>query len=484
MNRLRLIIKNTAGFLGSLIFNRFLNFLVTIILVRYLGPKNLGQYTFVLTFAGLFALFCDLGIGQLVTREVSQDRTRAGSFLGNYLSLQLLLSSVVVVVMVIVINHFQYPHIIRLALYITGLNLLVVSLAQPFFNIAIAFEKLRFTAIASIIGNIFYCLSLLAAVFFRKGLLILVSVSLVTSILEFFLVAFICSRFCVKPIFKFNKLLWLTVARFFLPFALYIVFTGLYRRIDIVMLSRMKTDIAVGFYGAAYKIIYLFILIPTSFSRAVFPLLSQQAAEDRIKLSQTVSWSMKYLLALGFPIAIIGSFFCREIILLLFGPEFLNSAVVLNILIWVLVLVFWHSILSQALIAIKNMLAVVSGTIIAFILNVGLNFLLIPKYSYVGAAATTVFSELFIGLWFYLSLRKILPLKYSLYDFLKIVIASLIMILLFQLTYQFYFLIVITLGIVFYIIALYLLHFIGRGERVLLKEAFARKDGLFKRDAI
>lgn len=463
-----IIFKNALSFFGSLVFNRFLNFLTSIVLVRYLGPAGLGQYTFVLTLAGLFALFCDLGIGQLLIREVSKDNSRAAKYLGNYLFIQLLLSGLVFSIMLGMVSLYKYPAVVKLALVIMGLNLVVVSFSQPFYNITMAFDKLRFNAISTVISNVFYCLCILAAVYFRRGLLMLVTANLLTSIIELSLAVFICTRFCARPKFIFDREIWFTVGRNFIPFGLYLIFTGFYRQIDIIMLSAMKTVADVGFYSAAFKIIYLFLLIPTSFSKAIFPLLSKEAQGDQRQLSGTISFSMKYLLALSFPLAIAGTLFAPEIISLLFGQKFLASSLVLIILIWDVVLVFWHSTLCQSLIASNKMISVVWGSILAFILNLGLNFLLIPKYSYLGAAWATLASELVVGLWFYLATYRLVHFKHPVIEVAQIVFASLIMFIALYFVRINNLFIALLFGLAVYLVALLGVRFISPKEKTLL----------------
>jgi O-antigen/teichoic acid export membrane protein len=445
--------------------------------VRYLGPANLGQYNFVLTFAGIFALFCDLGLGQLVIRQVSQDRQKASLYLSNYLYLQLLLSLVVFAIMCIILNSFHYSYLIKLAVYIAGINLIVVGLSQPFYNIAIAFERLKFIAVANILSNIFYCLCLLAAIFFSKGLLILISVTLATSVLELILVIFICNKTCVRPVYRIDKQIWLIFARFFAPFSLYLIFTGLYRRLDIVLLANMQSDNAVGLYSAAYKIVFFLLLIPTSFSKAIFPLLSERATKPDESFKKVVFWSMKYLLALSLPIALGGSFFSQKIVILLFGPVFSNSAIALSILLWSVVLVFWHSTLSQALIALNKMKQVILGVIVAFIVNLGVNLILIPKYSYIGASLAAFYSELIAGVWFYLALSRWTKSSIKFSELIKILIAGLVMVAILKISSQMNFFISLALGSIFYIITLFIMKFINPAEKALLREAFKVRNG-------
>ncbi len=459
-----------------MVLNRLLNFLVSIWLVRYLGPAQLGQYSFVLAFVSLFALFCDLGMGQLVICQVSKDRSSANAYLGAYLIIQILISLTVLSIMMGFISNFNYPQLIKLALYIAGVNLLVSSLSGPFYNLIIAFEKLRFNALMSVISNIFYCLLIISAIYFRKGLLVLVSATLLTSMLELAISILICLGIGIRPDFKFDKKIWQTLLKYIGPFALYLIFTGLYRRIDVVILQHLQGDAAVGFYSAAYKIIFLFLLLPASFVKAVFPLLSEQASQDKDKLAQTLLWSMKYLVALSLPIAVSCALFSRQIITLFFGQAFLNSGMILSILGWSLVFSSSNHILSSGLVAAVKMVEVVSGTLIVFIVNLVLNFILIPKFSYIGAAYSILISELFAAGWFYIAIKKSAVFRHPLSEFSKIIIGALAMVGLLWFLRGFNLFIAIGSGLIIYIGALLILKFISPAEKVLLREALSIKN--------
>ncbi|MEW6009206.1 MAG: flippase [Candidatus Omnitrophota bacterium] len=476
INRLKLIIDNTVSFFGSLLLNRLLNFLVSIWLVRYLGPVQLGQYSFVLAFVSLFALFCDLSIGQLVICQVSKDHSLANRYLGSYLIIQFLISLTVLSIMLGVISNLHYSQLIRLALYIAGINLFASSLSAPFYNLIIAFEKLRFNALMSVISNIFYCLLILSTIYFRKGILVLISATLLTSILEFIMNVLVCLRIGVWPDFRFDKKIWQILLKYIGPFAFYLIFTGLYRRIDVVVLQYLQGDTAVGFYSAAYKIIFLFLLLPASFIKAIFPLLSEQASRDREKLAQTLLWSMKHLVALGLPIAISCAFFSGQIIELLFGPAFLNSSLILSILGWSLVFSFWNHILSNSLVAAVKMFEVISGTIAVFILNLFLNLILIPKFSYIGSAYSIMISELLAGVWFYIAIRKSISFKHPLVELFKIIIATLAMVILLWFLRGFNLFIAMGLGLIIYTSVLLSLKFISPAEKILLKEVVRIKN--------
>jgi O-antigen/teichoic acid export membrane protein len=79
-----------------------------------------------------------------------------------------------------------------------------------------------------------------------------------------------------------------------------------------------------------------------------------------------------------------------------YGPEFYGSVVALQVLIWATSVMFVNQLLSSTYIASGNQNIMVKLSALAALLNVGLNFVLIPIYSYTGASIATFVTELIL----------------------------------------------------------------------------------------
>jgi len=108
------------------------------------------------------------------------------------------------------------------------------------------------------------------------------------------------------------------------------------------------------------------------------------------------------------------------------------------------------------------------------LLNVGLNFLFIPMYGTVGAAITTVISEVtvFIGVFFTFRKEMMIP---SLSLFLKPLIASASMVTAIILLNNSNLVILILIGILVYLGVIYTIGGISKSELILIKEMVRRK---------
>jgi len=154
-----------------------------------------------------------------------------------------------------------------------------------------------------------------------------------------------------------------------------------------------------GWYGMAYKFIDGLTIISTNVTLALFPLMSRLAAgttgRSRPDLTRTTQLALKTLLGLAFPIAVGTTILAEPLIRLIAGESYLpHSAVALQILIWFLPFSFMNSLLQYVLIAVNQQRFITAAFVGATAANAGLNLALIPHLSYVGAALTTILSEL------------------------------------------------------------------------------------------
>jgi O-antigen/teichoic acid export membrane protein len=73
-SRAKVILKNTGALSLSTVLGKIFYFLLFILIGRYLGPSDLGKFTFALSFIGMFAVVNDLGLNILTVRDVAKDK--------------------------------------------------------------------------------------------------------------------------------------------------------------------------------------------------------------------------------------------------------------------------------------------------------------------------------------------------------------------------------------------------------------------------
>jgi len=398
------VAKNTGiVIVGDVIF-RLISLVVIIYLARYLLPAEFGKYSFVFAYLAFFGIITDLGFHAILVREMSRNSSIAPKLIGNAYIIRLILTVFAVTLSMTVISLASYPADTTTYIYIAAFTLLFLSFSDLYCTIFEANLRMEYNVVAKLVFKILSAI-LILWIIFSHGTLMQVMIALVFSEMVKTLISYSFSRKFVTPRIEIDFGLWKYLFKEALPLALSSVIWIIYYQIDVVMLSPMQGDAAVGIYSAAYKLFEPFSLIPTALMISLFPVMSEAFKTSPEKIIKSYRLSLKYLLIIAIPLAVGTTFLASKIILLVYGAEFANSTTVLQILIWGLVFIFPNFVLLNLLISIDKQKLNTYSMGLCAIVNVALNLILIPILSYNGAAIATVATNvvLFIASFFFVS---------------------------------------------------------------------------------
>ncbi len=398
MNLSQRITKNIGVKITAEIISKILGFFFIIYVARYLGAEGFGVLSFALAFTAIFGILANFGLRPLIVREVARNKSLARKYLGNILAMKIILIFIVFGLIFLALNLLDYPSQTIKVVYLVALFMILNAFSEIFNSFFQAFEKVEYISIGMILQS---GLLLSGALFvINRGFDILSFgflysfVGLVVLIYSFIILIW---KF-VKPTIIVDFSFWKSIIKGALPFGLIGVSEIIYHWSDTVMLSAMKGDAVVGWYNAAYRLFLVALLVPSTFYVAIFPVMSRFyiSAKNSLKF---ICWKyFKYITIIGVFIGVGVTLFADEIILTVFGLEYQPSIIALQILIWSAVLIFVNGAFVNLFEAINRQIMITKICGGAAVLNVGLNLLLIPKYSYVGAGIATVMSEFLITL--------------------------------------------------------------------------------------
>jgi len=386
--------------IGSLFISQTLGYVIvfiyTIYLIRYLGVENFGILSFALALTSILEILSDLGLNILMTRDVARDKSLTQKYFNNIIGIKLILLVILVSGTVLGLNLMSYPlneiYVIYLILFMFIFN----TFSGVFYSLFQAYEKLEYQSIANILNSILMLAGVLLIIKFNSGLILLsILYALIGGLVLLFYVYISLTRFKFpKPRFEFDFNFWKPTLAQALQFGLIGVFTTIYVWIDSVMLSFMVGNEAVGIYNAAYRIVLVLLFIPIVINAAVFPVMSRLYGSSSDSLQRITEKYFKFMLLISMPMGILITFFAGNIILLLFGNQYYPSVIALQILIWATVLTFINSSYVQLFQSSDKQMTVTKIAFIGMIINISLNLLLIPKYSYIAASFNTLVTEL------------------------------------------------------------------------------------------
>ena len=408
-----------------------LQVVILIYIARFLKETEFGKFNFAIAFTAISLIFIDLGLQPLLVREISRKNNIAGKYISHTIIIKSVLSIIGFLIVIIIMNLMKYAPDVRLTVYLMFISTIFKSLTDALSSVFLALERMHWdTFIKALRAGL-----LVSLVFF--GLLKnfhLIYVASMYAITEFIVlllcIAILFTRF-IKFTVKIQKGLIKYLTLESLPFALTVLFYSIYFYIDSVMLSKMRGLYEVGIYSAAYNLTIALVSIPYIYVYSIFPSLSRFYVNSRGSIEFAYKKSLLYISLIALPITAILFFAGDNIIHFLYGPGYHKSVLVLKIVaitIFFRFITFVNGIVIISIDKQKQRLYYQGATAI---INIVLNFVLIPYYGYLGAAIATVATELFLFITYFSPVAEYLKTWHYISLLIKPAIAGLIASLLF-----------------------------------------------------
>lgn len=475
MTTVKKIARNNLFMFSGQIISIVFGFFYFIYMARYLGDKNLGILSTALAFTSIVGLLGDLGLSSLTIREVSRDRLLAPKYLGNIILIKVFLTIITFVATVIAIHILGYSEQTARIVYIITLSNIFANFSQTFSSMFQAFERFEYQSASIILTNTLMFAGILFAIGHKVGLTYFAFIYVIVNVIVLAYSFFTCLRKFAIPHLNIDWIFWKQTILESLPFWLNSVFVIIYFKIDMVMLSVMSGDAIVGWYSASYKLIDALGFIPAILMSTMYPVFSKFYVNSKDSLEFAFKKSFKILTIIAIPIGIGTTILAERIIVLLYGVQYAPSVIALQILIWASVLSFINHTPATYLTSTNKQRTLMIFTFMGAILNIILNFILIPLYSYRGAAIATVATEFIVGLMIVFGIYKIQNSSILLSDTIfKSLIAGAFMGI-FLLLFQNYALILLILfAAILYFIVLYIINGFEKEDINLFNQALGR----------
>jgi O-antigen/teichoic acid export membrane protein len=398
------------------------------LITRYLGADGFGEYTTILAFFFMFSAFSDLGLNQIVLREISfKNRDlREGKIISTAFTLKLLVALLVVFTAFLLVKFLPYSEIIKKGIILSSFGLFFSSGYQILTTI---FQKRLLVyqvSIAELVGRVANLIWVFIFINLKLGLLWILG-GMILSWVSTFLIVFILAQLKIRFSFRFNFLESKKLLKNALPLGISAVITFIYFRVDTIILSLIKGIGDVGIYGAAYKIIENVAYFPAMFMGLIMPLYARYMFTNRKKFHRVASRAFDVLsfIAVGISFGIFA--LAPKIIDIIAGAGFEESVLVLRILSISILGLFYAQYFNTILITANFQKKLLMIFIFCAVFNIITNLIFIPLYSYLAAGFISSITEILVPIlaaWLVLKHCHYFPRIYSL---LKIFLAGILM---------------------------------------------------------
>lgn len=417
-------IKNTFWLFFGEITGRLFKLVIVVFATRKLGIEGWGVFSYALAFVSMFFLLCDLGVNTFITREMSKNNAEKYRYLSSSIIVKMSLMFFFFLLSLLIAPHFGkiqlgFEMILTVSiLYLfDGIREFALSITRSLEKMELeAFSKILMNSIITVLGLILVATKatpLSLAIAYATG-------SVISSIYIFWSIKDVLK----KIEWKISKDDIKIIYNFSWPIIIISLFSFVFN-IDSIMLGQMKSASDVGLYSAAQRLVQFTSIIPAFIAMSIFPILSKNEANNE-KLSSIIERIMVIIFAIGIPLSIGGFLLGTKLMLLVFGSAFMPGGLALGILM-ISILASFPNIILMNIIFSKNLQKIfITATSFGVIINIILNFLLIPRYGINGAAISLTVTQLLIMIINWQKLKE--NISFSIIPKIgKILVASLVM---------------------------------------------------------
>jgi O-antigen/teichoic acid export membrane protein len=405
--------------------------LTIMVLTRALGPQEFGYYRTALTYAAFGSVLADLGIYLVGLREMSRPGADVGRVVGNALLLRLSSTALVLFVAALLGLTLPYDTQVKQGIFLAALIYTAIQGSEMLVAVFQLVMKQAGSALAEAGGALATLLAVWGLSRLNVGVLPMLGGTLVGALVAI-VISWTLARRIVPFRLHFEPATWRTYFVSGLPIAGSHILSMAMLRGDTLLLSLFKPAADVGLYGVPTKMFELTTSLPYMFAGLMMPLLTAAAARqlssgagtDTVaaanmaavaadtsgsyaklaptEFSRLLGRSLDAMLMFGVGAILALSLFASELLSFISGAEFAAGAPALMVLSVAALFAALSIVLRFSLIALDRPRSVLAADAASCAIALVAYFILIPKFSLIGAAVGTAVAEasvLFAMLW-------------------------------------------------------------------------------------
>ncbi len=392
------------------IAGRGLSFITSIYLARTLGTEFFGLITVSIAILGYATWVSDLGLNNIGTRETAKKASKRTFHVLEVFRMKLLLGLIVLIASILIVSSIDTGEVEKQVIIGYLFSIIpYVALMEWFYAGKQQFGKI---AASKVLNGLVYFL----LVYFLVDTMEDVTLVPILYTAGIAVAALTLGTFAIKD------------KPFSLPSRGTQIYPDLLKTSSILGLGQFFAQIVIllppiligsvfslndaGLYGAAFRIVIIAMMIDRIFVNLLLPNLSSIWSKDRSEAHEKVDLVYRMIAAGGALVALFIAISSKQVIGLLYGPEYHESILLLQILSVMIAATFINSLFSFGLIATNKdreyfMATCFGGTLAAVIMfgfaSVG-NSMIVA----ISVSLSEIIITLFTCFWF----RKVIPINY------------------------------------------------------------------------
>ena len=388
------VIRNASWIIACKIAQAVLGLVISMLCARYLGPSNFGLINYAAAIVAFAAPIMKLGYNHVLVQEIISYPENEGRILGSALFFNVISAVaciVGIVAFVCMANPGETETLIVCFLYSLNLLFQAFEMVQYWFQAKLISQ---YTSIASLVAYIIvsiYKIYLLATgksiywfaiaqsidAFIIAGALIVIYNRLSSNKLS------VSSKYALQ---MFSK------SKYFIISSLMIT---IFAQTDKLMLKNMLDDEAVGYYSAAVVCAGMMGFVFAAIIDSMRPVILESKKSSVHTYEQNVSRLFSIIFYVSLAQCVCMTLLAWPIIHILYGAEYDAAVNVLRLVVWYTTYAYFGSVRNVWILAEEKQRYLWIINLSGAVMNVALNFVLIPVWGIMGAAFASFVTQFF-----------------------------------------------------------------------------------------
>ena len=416
-NKIPLTVKVSTSYAICSILQKCLSFITLPLFTRLLTTEQYGQYTIYSSWQGILMIFLTLNLayGSFQTAMVKFEDRRS-EYITSIQGICLLLSLVFLAIYLPFRNLWNQLFELPTLLVLLMVSEIIFTTATQLWIERNRFEfkyksVVAITLLTSILSPILAFI--LVSSTDEKGYARIVGYAGVNILVG--LIIFILNSKRGKKLY--NKGFWKYAFGFNIPLIAYYLSQVIFNQSDRIMISHMTGTGEAAMYGVAYNLAMILTFVLNAINGSYVPWMYGKIKKGRGIENKPISIVLIILMGLMILCVI---WFAPEIILIMAGKKYEAAIYVVAPVAMSLLLLFYCQLFINVEFYYEEKKMLVYGSVGAAILNIVLNYFLIPVFGFVAAGYTTLASYIVFALSNYYTMRLVLKkrnLPDNMYDY-------------------------------------------------------------------
>ena len=368
--------------------------ITSVFLLRGLGVEDFGRYATVAALLGIVSTLSDAGLIAVGARELSlrePGRSR-DELLGTLVGLRLLLSAAAVAAAVVFGVVVGYDRTLIAGIVIGGLGVLLVNTqATMMLPLSVDLRAGRIAAV-EVVKNAVTLAAVAVLALAGASLLPYFAVQVLAGLLILAITPKLVGAAAgLRPALRASEAR--AVLREAAPVGIALALNVLYLRLLVVMVSLQTGEVETGYYGTAFRVVELIVVLPPLLVGVAIPLLAVAGADDLPRLRYALQGLTQVSVTAAVGVALVVSTLAEPALRLLYGEEYVGATEMLQLQIWALAPLAAGSALSLGLLSLRRQRDIALANGVAVVLVLGAGVPLVAAYEGVGAAVAALVAE-------------------------------------------------------------------------------------------